>query len=88
MPIKWSGCTWRQVAGGKSKTSFLVNSRSRSRKSSLADLSLLKYWRDAASHGRRSGIADNEAYTALAVLLRFAQFANDRWTDLTGRTSP
>ncbi len=46
-------------------------------------LSLLKYWRDAASHGRRSGIADNEAYTALAVLLRFAQFANDRWTDLT-----
>lgn len=54
----------------------------------LGYLSLLKYWRDAASHGRRSGIADNEAYTALAVLLRFAQFANDRWTDLTGRTSP
>jgi hypothetical protein len=46
-------------------------------------LSLLKYWRDAASHGKRSGIADNEAYTSLAVLLRFAQFASDRWSDLT-----
>jgi hypothetical protein len=46
-------------------------------------LSLLKYWRDAASHGRRLGIADNEAYTALAMLLRFALFANDRWDDLT-----
>jgi hypothetical protein len=54
----------------------------------LGYLSLLKYWRDAATHGRRSGIGDNEAYTALAVLLRFAQFANDRWADLTGRTSP
>lgn len=54
----------------------------------LGYLSLLKYWRDAASHGRRSGIADNEAYTALAVLLRFAQFANDRWADLTGKASP
>lgn len=48
-------------------------------------MSLLKYWRDAASHGRRSGIADNEAYTALAVLLRFAQFANDRWGELTAQ---
>ena len=44
-------------------------------------LSLLKYWRDAASHGHRTGVRDNEAYTALAVLLRFAQFVNDRWDD-------
>lgn len=46
-------------------------------------MSLLKYWRDAASHGHRQGIGDNEAYTALAVLLRFAQFATDRWDELT-----
>lgn len=43
---------------------------------------LLKYWRDSAAHGRRSNITDNEAYTSLALLLRFAQFANDRWGDL------
>lgn len=46
-------------------------------------LSLLKYWRDSASHGHRTGIGDNEAYTALAVLLRFAHFINDRWDELT-----
>jgi hypothetical protein len=40
---------------------------------------LLKYWRDSASHGKLSCISDNEAYTSLALLLRFAQFANDRW---------
>lgn len=36
--------------------------------------SLLKYWRDQASHGRTSRIADNDAFTALALLLRFATF--------------
>lgn len=46
-------------------------------------LSLLKYWRDSASHGHRTGVGDNEAYTALAVLLRFAHFVDDRWDDLT-----
>ena len=45
--------------------------------------SLLKYWRDIASHGRAAGISDNEAYTSLALLLRFAQFGNDRWDELT-----
>ena len=48
-------------------------------------LSLLKYWRDSASHGKQMGIKDNEAYTALAVLLRFAQFVNDNWTELTNK---
>jgi hypothetical protein len=45
---------------------------------------LLKYWRDQAAHGKASGIADNEAYTSLAMLLRFAQFVNDNWDELTG----
>jgi hypothetical protein len=44
---------------------------------------LLKYWRDEAAHGRPSGITDNEAYTSLALLLRFAHFANDHWAQLT-----
>jgi len=46
-------------------------------------MSLLKYWRDSASHGHRTGVGDNEAYTALAVLLRLAQFVDDRWNTLT-----
>jgi hypothetical protein len=48
---------------------------------------LLKYWRDEASHGGASRIGDNEAYTSLAMLLRFAQFASDHWEDLTKRSA-
>lgn len=44
---------------------------------------LLKYWRDQASHGIATNISDNEAYIALALLLRFAHFANDHWAELT-----
>lgn len=43
---------------------------------------LLKYWRDEASHGKASSISDNEAYTSLALLLRYATFVNDNWDDL------
>ncbi len=49
---------------------------------------LLKYWRDASSHGQASGITDNEAYTSLALLLRFAAFVHDHWTALTGTVQP
>lgn len=47
--------------------------------------SLLKYWRDAAAHGAPANISDNQAFTSLAMLLRFAQFANDHWEELTRR---
>lgn len=46
--------------------------------------SLLKYWRDEAAHGHASEIKDNEAYTSLALLLRFAVFVNDNWDELIG----
>jgi hypothetical protein len=44
---------------------------------------LLKYWRDEAAHGIASTIADNEAYTAIAMLLRYAMFVNASWSELT-----
>jgi len=44
---------------------------------------LLKYWRDEASHGKPSNISDNEAYTSLAMLLRYAAFVNGTWDSLT-----
>lgn len=46
---------------------------------------LLKYWRDEAAHGRASSIKDNEAYTSLALLLRFAGFVHEHWKVLTAR---
>jgi hypothetical protein len=44
---------------------------------------LLSYWRDDAAHGAASRISEIEAHEALSRLLRFAQFANDNWADLT-----
>lgn len=46
-------------------------------------LTLLKYWRDLAAHGRAVNIAENEAFTSLALLLRLAMFVNDNWAVLT-----
>lgn len=45
-------------------------------------ITLLKYWRDEAAHGRRTDIDDNEAYVALARLLRLAQFVDENWDEL------
>jgi hypothetical protein len=45
---------------------------------------LLSYWRDEAAHGTPSEISEIEAHTALARLVRFAQFACDNWAELTG----
>lgn len=44
--------------------------------------SLLKYWRDSAAHGKASEVGDNEAYTAIALLLRFAMFVDDNWDEI------
>ena len=38
-------------------------------------MSLLSYWRDEAAHGRASTIAEEEAFTALLSLLKFARYA-------------
>jgi hypothetical protein len=43
---------------------------------------LLKYWRDESAHGQTSKIIENEAYTAIAMLLRFALFTDRVWDDL------
>ncbi len=46
-------------------------------------LGLLKYWGDLMPHGKASGITEAEAYTALMLLLRLAQFTNDRCDELS-----
>ena len=48
-----------------------------------AYLGLLKYWRDVAAHGQRSGIEENQAFTSLLLLIRFSQFVSDHWGELT-----
>jgi hypothetical protein len=44
---------------------------------------LLSFWRDEAAHGTASEISEIEAHEAVARLIRFSQFTNDRWTELT-----
>jgi hypothetical protein len=44
---------------------------------------LLTYWRDDAAHGLASTISEIEAHEALIQLIRFSQFTNDNWTELT-----
>jgi hypothetical protein len=48
-------------------------------------MGLLSYWRDDAAHGLDSTITELEAHEALTRLVRLAQFASDRWEDLTKR---
>lgn len=47
-----------------------------------SSMNLLKYWRDNSAHGMASHIQDNEAFTSLSILLRFAQFSTSHWTTL------
>ncbi len=46
---------------------------------------LLKYWRDEAAHGQASAISDNETYTSLAMLLRYAMFIHKNWEVFTSQ---
>lgn len=43
---------------------------------------LIGYWRDDAAHGKHSRLSDLEAFTSIAMLLRFAHFVNDHWEEL------
>jgi hypothetical protein len=45
--------------------------------------SLLNDWRDVAAHGDVPIVGEEEAFTALMLLLRFARFAEERWEDIT-----
>lgn len=71
-------------AGGRRKVENLVIGKARSHLQNeyIGYMSLLKYWRDSAAHGHYSGISENEAYTSIALLLRFAMFTNDHWDEL------
>jgi hypothetical protein len=45
--------------------------------------SILSYWRDNAAHGYATEISEFAAHDALSRLLRFAQFVDENWAQLT-----
>lgn len=65
------------------ETMLLGQARDRLKQEVLGFLALVKYWRDQASHGATANISDNEAFTSLALLLRFATYVDDWWSELT-----
>lgn len=73
------------TAGGRRRVENLILGKIRQelRDEYTGYMTLLKYWRDQAAHGAASRIQDNEAYTSLALLLRFAIFVHDHWAELT-----
>jgi hypothetical protein len=46
-------------------------------------LRVMEYWRDNAAHGKATDISEVEAYSSLALLLRFTQICSDHWSELT-----
>lgn len=70
-----------QSAGGRGKVENIILGKMKDHiaREFRGYSSLLNYWRDNAAHGIARGIDDNEAFTSLAILLRFAQFTSDKW---------
>lgn len=75
------------TSGGRGRVENMIIGKARQelRDEYKGYATLLKYWRDQAAHGKASGIKDNEAYTSLALLLRFAIFVKDNWAELTAK---
>ena len=72
-------------SGGRGKIERLLLGQ---QKQSVRDrfdnyLELLKYWRDSAAHGNDSPVDEEEAFTSMLLLLRFAHFAETNWDTLT-----
>lgn len=77
---------YRASNGRKKIEDMIISQQKGGLKSDFeAFFGLLKYWRDEAAHGRKANIAESEAYTSLALLLRCAQFAKDNYGILTGK---
>lgn len=62
---------------------LLHNTVGHIRNSFPAYTNLINYWRDESAHGTASEITDNEAYTSLALLSRFALLIKENWPVLT-----
>jgi hypothetical protein len=75
------------ASGGRRRVENIILGKARQdlRDECIGYMTLLKYWRDEAAHGKASAIEDNKAYTSLALLLRLAIFVNDNWAELTQR---
>lgn len=68
---------------GKIERFLLANQDAHITKNLPNYTSLLNDWRDIAAHGDAPIVGEEEAFTGLMLLLRFARFAEERWDDIT-----
>ena len=69
---------------GKIERFLLANQDAHITKNLPNYTSLLNDWRDIAAHGDAPVVGEEEAFTAVMLLLRFARFAEERWESITG----
>jgi hypothetical protein len=81
-----------QIYSGRDGRRLLIKQISMTLSSSLKQpietaASILSYWRDNAAHGYATEITEFSAHDALSRLLRFAQFVDRNWEQLTANPS-
>lgn len=74
---------YRSSNGRKKIENLILKGKDNLRNELEVRMSLLKYWRDDASHGAITPILNEEAFVSLATLLRLAQWVDDNWNALT-----
>lgn len=74
-----------QRSGGRHRVRNRLVSQARNEVQVRFDsyLELLNYWRDESAHGVARSIGEEESFTALLLLLRFAQLGSNEWDTLT-----
>jgi hypothetical protein len=74
-----------QSSNGRSKVEKIVAGQLKAhlQQDFASYMGLLKYWRDSAAHGISLVLDEEGAFTSLILLLRFAQFSDRHWKDLT-----
>lgn len=72
-------------SGGRRKIENLVFGQVKSyiQEQSRKYIELLNYWRDETSHGHNSDIDNNEAFVSMLALIRFSEFMQDHWDEIT-----
>jgi len=74
---------YKRKSGRSIIENFLTQGKDRHIRSQyLGFFGLLKYWRDQSSHGVYTEINSNEAFTSLALLLRFCVFVKEQYDEL------
>lgn len=76
-------------SGGRSKIeNFLIANQDGHITRNLPNYTtLLNDWRDISAHGDTPIVGEEEAFTALLLLLRYAKFAEERWDRIVSTTT-